>query len=113
MRPPLRAWIGVLARLVPAACRREFREEWRAELATDPTVRRALGALPDAWFLFRQSWSLDTMRQDLRHAFRLLARHRSLTLASSVTLALAIGANAAVFSVLQAAMLRPIPARDP
>src|SRR6187455_1703037 len=51
--------------------------------------------------------------QDLRYAVRLLARHRALTVAATVTLALAIGANAAVFSVLEAVMLRPIAARDP
>lgn len=51
--------------------------------------------------------------QDARYAVRLLARHRAMTVAATVTLALAIGANAAVFSVLEAVMLRPLPARDP
>ena len=113
MRSLLDAWIAALSWLVPGERRREFRAEWRAELAGDPTARRALGALPDAWFLCRQPWSADLILQDLRYAGRLLRRDRALTVAASITLALAIGANAAVFSVLEAVMLRPIPARDP
>ena len=125
MRDLFRAFIAVIARVVPGAARREFRAEWDAELASAWThrrhgsggaarvVRRALGAIPDAWCLLRQQWSVDMIAQDLRYAVRLLARHRAMTAAATVTLALAIGANAAVFSVLEAVMLRPIAARDP
>jgi hypothetical protein len=115
-------FIALVSRLVPAAVRREFRAEWDAELSNAWMTRprgswkggvrvatRALGAVPDAWSLLRQQWSLDMMMQDLRYALRLLGRDRVLTIVATVTLALAIGANAAVFTVLEAVMLRPIP----
>jgi len=73
MRRLLHAWIGALAQLVPAAARREFRAEWEAELAVDPTMRRASGAAADAWFLRRQALSLDSCADDLRYAVRVLA----------------------------------------
>jgi putative ABC transport system permease protein len=121
----LRGFIAVLSAIVPAESRRDFRHEWNAELAAawidrrpgpagaGRAAARALGAIPDAWCLFRQPWSVDMLRHDVRYAVRLLGRHRALTVAATVTLALAIGANAAVFSVLEAVMLRPIAARDP
>ncbi len=117
----LAAFIALVAALAPAASRREFRAEWEAELSAEwsrqrrwaPVAGRALGAVPDAWFLRRQSWSLATIAQDVRFAVRLLVRDRALTIAAVVTLMLAIGANAALFSVLDAVMLRPIAATDP
>ena len=69
----------MLARLVPAASRRELRAEWDAELATDPSMRRASGAFADALFLIRQAWSLDSWRHDARYALRVLARRPAYT----------------------------------
>lgn len=56
---------------------------------------------------------VDGVLQDARHAFRLLARNRTFTLVASVTLALGIGANSVIFSVLDAALFRPLPYKDP
>ena len=53
------------------------------------------------------------MSTDLRHALRLLARQPGFTAAACATLALAIGANIAIFSVVDAALFRPVPYRDP
>ncbi|MGH9486914.1 MAG: ABC transporter permease [Terriglobales bacterium] len=53
------------------------------------------------------------MRQDLRYALRSLARHRTLSVVIIVTLALAIGANTAIFSVMDGLLLRALPVRDP
>ncbi len=50
---------------------------------------------------------------DLRHALRGLAAERAWTAVAVTTLALGIGANAAIFAVVDAALLRPLPFADP
>jgi len=56
---------------------------------------------------------LDRLRQDLRYAFRTLGRNRGFTAVAILTLALGIGANTAIFSLLNAVELRRLPVRDP
>jgi len=51
--------------------------------------------------------------KDLRYGLRSLVKHPAFTLVSVITLALGIGANTAVFTVLNAVMLRTLPVRDP
>src|SRR5262245_9329320 len=108
MLDALRRFIAVVSRFVPAWARREFRQEWTAELThawadAQPRARvlaRATGAIPGAWSLFRQQWSLEMLVQDLRYAVRLLRLRASYTVLVIATLAVGIGANTAMFSVI-------------
>lgn len=56
---------------------------------------------------------MDALRQDLRDALRSLYKNRGYSLVAFVTLAVAIGANTALFSVVDAVLLRSLPFRDP
>ena len=56
---------------------------------------------------------LDVLMQDLRFTFRTMRRDRGFTIIAVVILALGIGSNIAVFSVVNTILLRPLPFRDP
>jgi predicted permease len=56
---------------------------------------------------------LDILLQDLRYTFRSLSRDRGFTLVAILILALGIGANIAVFSVVNTLLLRPLPFPNP
>jgi predicted permease len=60
----------------------------------------------------RTFMSLDIFRQDLKYTLRTLRRDPGFTVVAVLILALAIGANVAVFSVVNQLMLRPLPFRD-
>ncbi len=56
---------------------------------------------------------LDHLLLDLRYAFRTLAKHRGFSLAVIATIGLAIAANSAIFTVVHAVLLRPLPYTEP
>jgi predicted permease len=79
-------------------------------------ARRAFGGVEQMKERYRDRrglpW-LDDLRQDLRYAVRGLARTPVFAAVAVITLAVGIGANTAIFSLLDAVLLRPLPVRDP
>jgi putative ABC transport system permease protein len=54
----------------------------------------------------------ETVMQDVHYGARMLAKHKAFTAVAVITLALGIGANTAIFSVVNELLLRPLPYRD-
>ena len=103
--------------LWPARRRREERE-MREELESLTTIagHKELGNLTLAMEDVRAAWGwtwLESIFVDIRYSLRALARQPAFVTVAVLSLALAIGANSAIFSFADALLLRPLPIENP
>jgi predicted permease len=122
-------WLIVLTGvIVPRRLRADWLQEWEAELQYRETLLaewdkldwrnklallwHGMGAFADALWLQPKRLE-DEMFQDLRYGSRMLLKNRMFTLVAALSLALGVGANTAIFSLINALMLRPLPVKAP
>ena len=120
--------ITLIGVIVPRRLRADWRQEWEAELSYRETLLaewdqlnwrtkldllwHSAGALMDALWLQPRRWE-DEMIQDLRFGVRMLLKNKSFTAVAILSLALGIGANTAIFQLLDAVRLRTLPVKAP
>src|SRR5262245_2568312 len=119
------SFIGVI---VPRRLRADWRQEWEAELRSREELlsewdklnwhtkldllRRSLGAFRDALLLQPRRLE-DEMFQDLRFGLRMLFKNKAVTVVAVLSLSLGIGANTAIFSLVDRLLVRPLPVEEP
>jgi predicted permease len=120
--------IRFIGLIVPRHLRADWRQEWEAELQWREQqlaewdnlngrnklalLWHSVGAFADALWLQPKRWE-DEMFQDLRFGVRILLKHKGFTLVAVLSLALGIGANTAIFSLMDAVLLKMLPVERP
>jgi predicted permease len=120
--------IRIIGVIVPRRLRADWRQEWEAELQYREVLLaewdklnwrnklallwHSLGAFADALWLQPRRWE-DEMFQDLRYGARMLFKSKGFTAVAVLSLGLGIGANTAIFNLLDTVLLKMLPVKKP